>query len=202
MIKNIIFDLGNVLVNVEYEGFRKKITEQTGDEKYDSFFRGDAYRLLGYEAGRISTDEFISRCISGLGLDMTEIEFADAFNDMFSEIKPMSSLLRDLNREDRFNLYLLSNTSPLHFEYIKENFDFINLIHRHALSYELKSLKPEREIYEKTIDFLNIKPEESLFIDDLEENCIAAEEIGIKTICYDKKNHENFLIQFNKIRHN
>lgn len=199
MIKNIIFDLGNVLVNVEYERFRKKITEQTGDEKYDGFFKGESYRLLGYEAGSISTDEFISRCIRELELDMTHNEFAHVFNDIFSEIKPMRDLLTDLKNRNKFNLYLLSNTSPLHFEHIKENFYYVNLLDRHALSYELKALKPEREIYERAIEFLDIMPEESLFIDDLEENCRAAEETGITSICYDKKDHTKFLIHFNKI---
>src|SRR5690349_7507861 len=54
MIRNIIFDLGNVLVNVEYERFQKKIYESGVDEaRYMDFFKGGNYRLLGYESGDI-----------------------------------------------------------------------------------------------------------------------------------------------------
>lgn len=200
MIRNIIFDLGNVLVDVEYERFQKKIFDiGVSEEDYMNFFKDGNYRLLGYESGEITTDEFISKCIKGLNLKMSESDYADAFNDMFSEIEPMSGLVRRLAADNKYNLFLLSNTSPLHFEYIKERYDYVNLLHKFGLSYELKSLKPEDEIYQRAIGHLGIKPGESLFIDDLPENCSAAEKFGIKTICYDKTNHSEFLSRFNEL---
>lgn len=203
MIRNIIFDLGNVLVNVEYERFQKKIFENgVSEEKYNDFFKGGNYRLLGYESGEITTKEFINRCICGLNLEMSENEFADAFNDMFSEINYMSELLRKLSEERKYNLFLLSNTSPLHFEYIKEKYDYVNLLHKFGLSYELRSLKPEIEIYERAVEYLEVKPVETVFIDDLPENCEAAERFGIKTICYDKNNHSDFTERFQNVLNN
>ena len=200
MIRSIIFDLGNVLVNVEYERFREKIYQNgVSEEKYNNFFRGARYRILGYEAGEISTVEFTAKCINELGLKMTNVEFAYAFNDMFSEITPMSKLIRRLAQEGNYNLFLLSNTSPLHFEHIKEKCRFINLLQKFALSYELKALKPDASIYERTIDLLGVIPGESLFIDDLKENCEAAEKFGITTIIYDKNNHKEFTEEFDSI---
>lgn len=200
MISSIIFDLGNVLVNVEYERFRQKIYRNgVSEERYNGFFKGAEYRILGYEAGEISTEEFISRCIRELGLKMSDEEFSFAFNDMFSEISEMKSLVSELASIGKHNLFLLSNTSPLHFEHIKKNFGFVNLLHKFALSYELKSLKPDAIIYERTTRHLGIDPEESLFIDDLRENCEAAEKFGFKTINYDKKNHGEFTKQFDRI---
>ncbi|MCI0450432.1 MAG: HAD family phosphatase [Chlorobi bacterium] len=199
MIRNIIFDLGNVLVNVEYERFRNRLLEHNvTKETYDNFFLNGNYRLLGYEAGAITTDEFIKKCLNGLNLKMSVNEFARAFNNMFSEIRPMSEIVRQLVSEGNYNLFLLSNTSPLHFEHAKENFGYINLFHKFGLSYELKSLKPEKEIYERAVKYFNVKPDESLFIDDLKENCEQAERFGIKTINYDKTNHNGFVEQFNK----
>lgn len=199
MIRNIIFDLGNVLVNVEYERFRRKIYENNvSEERYNNFFKGAEYRILGYEAGEITTREFTEKCIKDLELEMTHDEFSHAFNDMFSEIAGMSALLRKLHKEGNFNLFLLSNTSPLHFEHIKREFGFVNLLHKFGLSYELKSLKPDKEIYERAIEHLGINPEESLFIDDLKENCNAAEQFGIKTVTYDKKNHDKFIEEFER----
>ena len=199
MIRNIIFDLGNVLVNVEYERFINKLKSHgVSDEVYMDFFKGGNYRLLGYESGDISTDEFITKCLNGLKLKMERNEYADAFNDMFSEIKPMSSLVKRLKDEGNYRLYLLSNTSPLHFEFIKKQYDYVNLLEKFALSYELNSLKPDDIIYTKTIDHLGVKAEESLFIDDLPENCEAAQRHGIKTICYDKNDHAKFEKDFEK----
>ena len=202
MVRNIIFDLGHVLVNVDYTNFRKILENQgVNEETYDSFFTMNRYRDLGYEAGKITTDEFIDTCITGLNLKMKHNEFARAFNDMFSEIKEMSSLVRRLSSEGSYNLFLLSNTSPLHFTFIKENYDYVNLLHKFGLSYELKCLKPEREIYERAVNHLGIAPSESVLIDDLRENCEAAEQFGIKSICYDKNNHAAFIEKFNKIIH-
>jgi len=188
-----------VLVNVEYERFRNKIyANNVTEERCNDFFKGAEYRILGFEAGEITTGEFVGKCIKDLGLKMTYDEFSYAFNDMFSEIPSMSSVVRKLHSDGNFNLFLLSNTSPLHFEYIKKEFEFVNLLHKFGLSYELKSLKPDKEIYTRAIEHLGIKPEESLFIDDLKENCRAAQEFGIKTINYDKNNHNKFIEEFDR----
>ncbi|MCC6864782.1 MAG: HAD family phosphatase [Ignavibacteria bacterium] len=200
MIKNIIFDLGSVLVNVEYERFINLLNANgVSTNTYNNFFKGGAYRLLGYESGEISTDEFISKCLKGLDLKMEPNEYADAFNNMFSEITAMKKLVQKLAAENKYRLFLLSNTSPLHFEFIKKNFDYVNLLHKFALSYELKCLKPDSVIYEKTIEHLEIDPAESIFIDDLEVNCSAANQHGLNTICYNKNNHSEFEIIFNKL---
>ena len=195
----MIFDLGNVLVNVEYERFIVKLKQNgVSDEQYMNFFKGGNYRLLGYESGDISTEEFVSKCLTGLNLTMEHDEYANAFNDMFTEIEPMSSLVRRLKMENKYRLFLLSNTSPLHFEYITKQYDYVNLLEKFALSYELNSLKPDDIIYERTIEHLGIVPGESLFIDDLTENCEAAERHGIKAICYNKKDHAGFEKEFEK----
>ncbi len=200
MIKNIIFDLGSVLVNVEYERFIYRLKAKgVSDDTYSNFFKGGNYRLLGYESGEISTEEFITKCLNGLHLKMERNEFAEAFNDMFSVIEPMKSLVKKLSAENKYNLFLLSNTSPLHFEYIKRKYDYINLLKKFALSYELKSLKPDDEIYTRTIEHLDIIPEESVFIDDIEENCTAAQKFGINTICYNKNDHAEFEKEFRRV---
>src|SRR4030095_909723 len=150
VVKNIIFDLGNVLVDVKYERFQEVIySNNVSKERYDSFFLDGNSRNLGYEAGRISTDEFISRCLNNLDLKMSGWEFADAFNDIFVEITPMKELVLKLAADNSCSLFLLSNTSPLHFEYIKQKFDFINSLKKFGLSYEFKCLKPEEVIFEK-----------------------------------------------------
>ncbi len=130
---------------------------------------------------------------------MTRDEFIDAFNNMFSEITPMKEIVSTLWEQRKYNLFLLSNTSPLHWDYVKKNFEFVNLLDKFGLSYELKSLKPEKEIYERVIEHFEVNPEECLFIDDLPENCSSAEKFGIKTIVYNKHDHEKFIAEFENI---
>lgn len=186
-----------MLVNVEYERFRYKMYDiNVSEETYNNFFEGAQYRILGYEAGEITTEEFAYRCINELGLKMTNDEFADAFNDMFSEITEMSTLVKGLAENRNHDLFLLSNTNPLHFAHIKKNYEYVNLLHDFALSYELKALKPDDVIYERTIAHLGVVPGESLFTYDLKENCDAAEKFGFNTINYRKNDHKEFLRRF------
>src|SRR5258706_6004250 len=106
MIRNIIFDLGNVLVDVNYERFMYRLlSEGVTEEKYNGFFIDDKYLKMGYESGKITTAEFTDKCINTLGLKMSSTEFSDAFNDVFSEIKPMSTLVRKLKAEKKYNLF-------------------------------------------------------------------------------------------------
>jgi putative hydrolase of the HAD superfamily len=201
MIRNIIFDLGNVLVKVDYANFRRRLkADAVTDEAYSSFFGADdhfkKYFEMGYESGVISTNEFLAKCIEGLKLTMSPRQYADAFNDMFITIEPMAELVKKLASEKKYRLFLLSNTSPLHFEFITENYDYINLLHDFALSYRLKSLKPQKEIYDKALALFGAAPDECIFIDDLKQNCEGASAAGIKTIQYDLNNHKEFEERF------
>jgi len=194
LIKNIIFDLGHVLVDVDYTNFGRKLdSDGVNEEKYRSYFTRENYRNLGYEAGRISTGEFIKKCTRDLNLKMTAKEFADAFNDVFSELKQMTDMLRKLSEDGRYNLFLLSNTSPLHFDFIRGHYDFIEHFYKLGLSYELKAIKPKPEIYSRAIDYFGIlKTSDAVFIDDLEENCAGARVFGLHAIQYNDKKHFEF----------
>lgn len=199
MIKNIIFDLGNVLLDVQYNRFRDVIySNNVSKEEYDNFFLDGNYRIIGYEAGQITTDEFISRCLNTLSLKMSTEEFSGAFNNIFVEITPMKELLLKLAEDKSHNLFLLSNTSPMHFEYVKQNFSFLSSLNKFGLSYELKCLKPEETIFERAIKYFDVSPDECLFIDDLYDNCKSAEKFGIKTIVYDKNDHASFVKKLQK----
>ena len=163
------------------------------EQKYMAYFTRENYRNIGYESGRISTDEFIKKCTSDLNLKVTAKEFEDAFNDVFSELKPMTSLLKNLASDGRYDLFLLSNTSPLHFDFIRDRYKFIEHFYKLGLSYELKAIKPEPEIYSRAIDYFGIiNTSESVFIDDLEENCKGARAFGIHAIQYNQNNHPEF----------
>ena len=93
-----------------------------------------------------------------------------------------------LELKKNYRLFLLSNTNVIHWEHIaKHQFDYkeytINdFFEKCYLSYELKMLKPNHEIYQYILDDVDIRAEETLFVDDASVNCIAAEELGIRTL--------------------
>lgn len=184
MIKNIIFDLGNVLVNVHFDKFEKRLLEEGASKAAcDSLFKSRELRE-DYESGKMTNKEFLKLACSKLDCNISQSKFKDIFSDMFSEIPAMKLFVNKLIQDKYFKLFLLSNTNSYHFNYIKNRFDYVKGIKNFALSYRMKLNKPSSEIFNKLLKRYKLKPEETLFIDDLENNCKTAEKIGMKTIWY------------------
>jgi epoxide hydrolase-like predicted phosphatase len=184
LIKNIIFDLGNVLVSVHFDKFEKRLlAEGASKAACDSLFQSRELRE-DYESGKMSNSEFLKLACSKLDCRISQSKFKDIFSDMFSEIPEMKSFVNNLINKKYFRLYLLSNTNSYHFNYIKNKFEYVKEIKNFALSYRMKLNKPFPGIFKKVINRYKLKPEETLFIDDLEANCKTAEKLGMKTICY------------------
>ena len=195
MIKNVIFDLGNVLVKVNPGRFRENLLANGADEEvFDNALALENIIQFRFETGVMSEKEFIACCISVLNEKISPETFVDSFNSMFDEIPEMKNFLEELVESKKYKIYLLSNTNPIHFDYITGKFKYVNLIKNNLLSYRLKCIKPGIEIYEKIIKENNLVPEETIFIDDLKENCDAAEKTGIKTIQY--SDHSDFIEKF------
>ncbi len=196
MIKNVIFDLGNVLVGVDFDKTRSLIlAEGISKKKYSDFF-GKSLRSR-FEEGRVNTREFMDMAYNSFGNKITKIKLKALFEDMFYEIPEMKNFLKKLRRSHKYELFLLSNTNPLHFNYIKKKFAYVNYIDKFILSYKVKMAKPDSKIYKAVLKKFKLNPYETLFIDDLNDNCTAAGKFGIKTICY--KNYRTFEKQFRKI---
>ena len=84
-----------------------------------------------------------------------------------------------------YNVYLLSNTNPRHIKYeVPSRFSFQNNVTRAFYSFDLGCRKPDTAIYLKALELAGVKPEESLLIDDVEENVEQARKLGFKTIQY------------------
>jgi epoxide hydrolase-like predicted phosphatase len=196
VIKNIIFDLGNVLVKVDFARSEKLLLNAGVRKKsFDRFFRK---RLrIEFESGKITTSEFMDMAYRELGGKVSKTKLTKLFTEMFDEISEMKKFLRKLHRSGKYRLFLMSNTNPLHFNYARKNFPYINLFHKFILSYKVGFTKPDRRIYMTLLKRYNLHPAESLFIDDQEANCLAAKRLGIKTIIY--KDYYSFIKKFRNI---
>ena len=190
MIKGIIFDLGGVLVDLDLEICRTNFKSILGYEKIDEILdachQKGIYALL--EEGSISEDEFKKAILKDSVKGSTA---EDIDKCMFSLLSSMpeykAELLRKLAKE--YPLYLLSNNNPIAMrrsvEIFKEyDLDFSTLFEKLFLSYRMKKLKPNSEIYKEVIADLKGDPSEYIFIDDSMSNVQAAAELGIRALYY------------------
>ena len=186
--KNIIFDLGNVLVKLNPEGCIGAFKAIGMGELVDSNPQSEGMKLMSkLGVGMITTEEFCEAARKLTGADVTNEEIIAAANKMLVEI-PDEKKERLLQlKKAGYRLFLLSNTIDIHWDYCVEllfpyqNHGVEDYFEQCFLSQRMHLAKPNARIYEEVIRQANIHPDETLFIDDLKENCEAAEKLGIHT---------------------
>lgn len=194
-IKAIIFDLGNVLVKVEYKYFLKN-TGLNGKYTENEIYEILAEPAIFYEKGIINSDEFYRKVVRILSLNMEYDKFYDAWCSVLSEtVEEMENILKVLHKT--YPLYLLSNTNEAHLNYVKKNFNILEYFKACFLSYKIGSLKPERKIYEYVLKSLGILPNEILYIDDKPQNILAAQELGINSYVFVNAKELNIFLKTN-----
>ena len=186
--KNIIFDLGNVLVKLNPDGCIGAFKAIEMGELVDPNPQSEGMKLMSkLGVGMITTEEFCEVARKLTGTDVTNEEIIDAANKMLVVI-PDEKKERLLQlKKAGYRLFLLSNTIDVHWDYCVEylfpyqNHGVEDYFEHCFLSQRMHLAKPNARIYEEVIRQANIHPDETLFIDDLKENCEAAEKLGIHT---------------------
>ena len=186
--KNIIFDLGNVLVKLNPDGCIGAFKAIGMGELVDTNPQSEGMKLMSkLGVGMITTEEFCEAARKLTGTDVTNEEIINAANKMLVEI-PDEKKERLLQlKKAGYRLFLLSNTIDIHWDYCVEllfpyqNHGVEDYFEQCFLSQRMHLAKPNARIYEEVIRQANIHPDETLFIDDLKENCEAAEKLGIHT---------------------
>lgn len=186
--KNIIFDLGNVLVKLNPEGCIGAFKAIGMGELVDTNPQSEGMKLMSkLGVGMITTEEFCEAARKLTGTDVTNEEIIDAANKMLVEIPDYKKERLLQLKKAGYRLFLLSNTIDVHWDYCVEHlFPYLNhgvedYFEYCFLSQRMHLAKPNACIYEEVIRQANIHPDETLFIDDLKENCEAAEKLGIHT---------------------
>ena len=157
-------------------------------ELVDSNPQSEGMKLMSkLGVGMITTEEFCDAARELTGADVTNEEIIAAANKMLVVI-PDAKKERLLQlKKAGYRLFLLSNTIDIHWDYCVEHlFPYQNhgandYFEQCFLSQRMHLAKPNARIYEEVIRLANIHPDETLFIDDLKENCEAAEKLGIHT---------------------
>ena len=186
--KNIIFDLGNVLVKLNPEGCIGAFKAIGMGELVDSNPQSEGMKLMGkLGVGMITTEAFCDAARELTGTDVTNEDIIDAANKMLVEIPDYKKERLLQLKKAGYRLFLLSNTIDVHWGYCVEhlfpyqNYGVEDYFEHCFLSQRMHLAKPNARIYEEVIRQANIHPDETLFIDDLKENCEAAEKLGIHT---------------------
>ncbi|WP_298476542.1 HAD family phosphatase [uncultured Maribacter sp.] len=181
MTKNIIFDFGDIFINLDKQAVFKELAKYgftSLTPELDSVAKK-------YEQGLISSENFIQSLITIFPkADASKIK--TAWNSILLDF-PLRRLefLENLAKEKKYRLFLLSNTNEIHISYViesmgKENYKrFKDCFEKFYLSHEIQLRKPNADIYEYVLQQNNLIAEETFFIDDTKENTDAAEKLGI-----------------------
>ena len=182
-IKAVFFDIGNVLLRFSQKRILRKLAWAVGRHPVRVARHVWKGRIVDrIERGEISGEEIHRLFITELGYKGDFDKFRSLWCDHFTLDRGSFAILKSLSA--KVPTYLLSNTNQLHIEHIKERYAFPGLVKGAIYSHEHKLRKPQREIYEAALKLSGTAPEETVFIDDLEENCAGARKAGLHAIRY------------------
>jgi putative hydrolase of the HAD superfamily len=180
MIKNIIFDFGDIFINLDKPATLKEMAKLGVSEISDEMI--EVYHQ--YEKGLITTDDFINFYNSKFNIPKKDLVFA--WNSILLDFpKKRLEFLKELSASKKYRLFLLSNTNDLHIKWVQNSLgeafysEFKNCFEQFYLSYEINFRKPDSEIYEFVLSENNLIADETLFVDDLKENTDSANNLGI-----------------------
>jgi len=186
-IKNIIFDFGGVIIDID---------EQLTVNEFAKLGVSDISRAASpefidlvrkFEKGIFTPDVFRNKLRDYLDLSATDQEIDDAWNALLFDI-PRERIDVIEKVKKNYDIFLLSNSNEIHYDlYVRDlqlrfgYSEFGDLFHQAYFSFDLHLSKPDQDIYEFVMYQENLNPEETLFIDDKSENIEAAKKLGFHT---------------------
>jgi len=192
-IKNIIFDFGGVILDID--------PQLTFNEFVNLGFK-DTEKLLSpefmeeiaakFERGILTPEVFRNKLRQFLQIEATDQQLDDAWNALLFDI-PAERVEVIKKARKNYSIFLLSNSNEIHYELFVRDLqlrfgyrEFDDLFHKAYFSFDLHLSKPNPEIYEFVINQHELNPAETLFIDDREDNIETAQMLGFKTYLLQK----------------
>ena len=200
MLKNIVFDLGGVVVAHNEESFAEKLGE------FFSFVFGPDMKCVpsfwcDYDLGVRTIDETAASVAEYRKCSVEEAKANMLYAiSLQEEVEPTVQLIKEL-KERGYKLYVLSNMSKEYIEYLRtlpvfEYFDY------EAVSCEIHLGKPNPKFYQYLLDHCELNPTETIFIDDRKDNVEVAAELGITPFHFDRRNPEKACEELRKVIYN
>lgn len=193
-IKNIVFDFGGVLFDLDYEGAIKtfkKIGLADAEQRLDRYHQRGVFELL--ECGRMAPDAFREELGRMCGRALTHDEVMSAWLGYVGAPVDEDKLATlDELRARGYRTFLLSNTNPFvqswaeSPQFSKSGRPLSDYLEKCYCSFEVGIMKPDPAIFRYMLDDVGIAPEETLFLDDSPANIAAASDLGIQTLLVEK----------------
>ena len=190
-----LFDIGNVILRFDFQIAARAVSDRcpAGEEEIIPLLSplADAF-----ERGALLVEEFVAAATEKIGFTGKPEEFSRAFAEIFILHEPVAELIDSL-AEEPIPLYLLSNTNEIHRRYFTSEWESIFARFDGAVySHEVGHMKPEPQIYEIAIERFGLDPDQTLYIDDREENIVAGADFGLRTVQYDWRDHSPLMEAF------
>jgi putative hydrolase of the HAD superfamily len=193
MTRNLLFDFGNVLFDLDLPAFERTIQANYGANfasAKEKLLREGVFEL--YETGGLSTLEFVEKLRFAAEIPLSSTQVENAWNAIFIGM-PSHRFELLLRLRQRYNVFLLSNINELHEQYVADY-----MLREHGIadyesryfdgvyfSHLIRLRKPTRESFEYVLADAEILPEETMFFDDLPENVEAARRVGIQGVWHE-----------------
>jgi epoxide hydrolase-like predicted phosphatase len=197
MVKHIIFDLGGVLVKVDLKPFIRQFSKAFKIEPDKLKKNENDGDYLDFQIGKINGENFHQITCENYNHFVPINRFKEIWTSMLvGEVDGTVAIINKLH-EKKYALSLLSNTDSWHFEYSEKIIPDLHKFEHKFLSYDLKMKKPDAEIFLTVAEKLGTKPEQCLFIDDLEQNIESAKSLNFQTILF--QNAEQLRSELNEL---
>lgn len=190
-IKNIIFDLGGVLLNLDYTLSTKAFQKiAPGFGSFDAIYTGQKDKKLfeNFETGAITSQQFRDGIRALLQKNINDKTIDEAWNAMLLNF-PIERLKLLEELRSKYRLFLLSNTNEIHLlavnEILNKTFglkDLSGVFEKEYYSHKVGMRKPNREIFQLVISENKLDPSETLFIDDSEQHIEGGKRAGLQTL--------------------
>jgi glucose-1-phosphatase len=181
MIKAIIFDFGNVICHFTNDILRQKIAKLSGKtvDEIKRLIYQDSDVLKRYESGEITSQDFYEELCQICGINIPYQDLKTIYSkDKYTRVSGTKELIEKLRKN--YKVSLLSNTSEWDWDYMIQVAPEILTFETITTSFGAGAMKPSLIIYQDALKKLNLKAEECVFTDDIEEYVVAAKNLGFK----------------------
>lgn len=191
MIRNFLFDIGNVLLAFDLAPAVARLNHRPDLTAEQATALLVSHRDL-MEAGEIPPEEFIRRIVEELAWPRAAGEATAIYADIFTPILPIWELADDLSKRG-YRLVLFSNISPIHSEFVTTRYEVFSLFSEAIFSYRTGDIKPRDGMYREAMEKLGLAPGETFYIDDNPDNIMTGDRFGFHTHVYDAARHDLLL---------
>jgi len=180
LLRTILFDLGNVIVHFSHA----RMCEQIGavlqwTEAETRSFLIDSGLMWNFERGLVTESDLLAAVEKQRARKIELAALSTACSDIFQLNEPLVPVIESLKRQG-LRLVVLSNTSHWHLDWIRSQWNVLDLFDELVLSYEVGAIKPEPAIYEAALKAIHCRPEECFYMDDIPAYVAAGREFGLQ----------------------